>query len=570
MGRLSLVLILLFVALPGCKSRSSPSRIGPPEPPEGVVCRPLAPDEEVIVEVGTCFVVRDHTKLFELRSDTVMEGRWRVLSIVGKKVMARYEASTGNFTSNSAPVEILFSRTLIGKGEPEIVSVPAGQFRCKKMTSTSGDTVVESWSAKGLPSAVHVRQNIRSSKFVKTSELVRIENARIAPPPPPEAPPPAFTRVEPDDEVIPGLGTCFVSEMKMKTAVMDMTMATRVTVVELDGKKAVLKTVTTSGDSVTETSHEMPLAAPALEEPLETIEVPAGRFRCKKSTSKSTNQAGTFTTEIWMARGIPSVIRMTTSGPDMTNVQELIRIENAKIQKPVAPQGAIHVLVVGVNEYADAGVPALRLAEADARGVAAIFGAPKGQVRLLLGKEATRASILKGVREHLGGTAVREEDVVILYFAGHALADGTDAYLLGSDAQLDALPETAVSTAGLWTYWSQLRARRKLLITDACRTDGLKGLKGAGTVGFAKEWANTHVVASTGAGQGSVEEEGAVLGVFAATLLAGLGGEADEGRDGRVSGDELSKFLVREVAVRSKGKQTPAVRAGDVPILLTR
>lgn len=570
-----------FLTAPGCRSRAPRN--------DGVVtgdipCRPLAPDEEVVPAVGTCFVIRQHTRLTQSRGESQTILRWRIVSIVGEKVMASVQATVDGYTGvPSDPVELLFTRALPGKGELEIVSVPAGSFRCRRMTTNSGDMQIESWTAKGLPAGVSVRQVIRNLKSTTTSELIRIDNASIAPPAAPEEPPPPFTRVEPDDEVALAAGTCFVTEMKMSTSSIDSTSLTRLTVTAVDDRKATLKTVTRSGDTETEVSHDMPIVPqPALEEPVEIVDVPAGRFRCRKTRSQSTNSAGTFVTEMWMARGIPTTIRMTTTGPDMSMESRLIRIENAQIRKPAPPQGDTWVLAVGVDRYDDAALPALRLAESDAKAISEFFATANRspttaeRVRLLAGKEATRVSILKAVREHFAARTIREEDCVILYFSGYAFTDGSDSYLLGSDAQVDALPETAISASSLAGYWDQIRARRKVILTDASRTTELRDLKGGFRLpGSAdpggKPWTGTLFLASTGPGQLAAEPEGAAKGPFATALLAGLGGNADASRDGKVGGEELAGYVVREVSASSGGRQTPVARTeGSPPIFLTR
>lgn len=576
----SALALLLAIVVPGCRSRAPRVEAAPAD----VACRPLQPDEEVVPSVGTGFVIQQHTRLIGTRGESLTVLRWRVVRIEGKKVMAHVQATVDGYTGRpSDPIEMVFTRSLPGKGDLEIVSVPAGSFRCRRSTVNSGDMQIESWTAKGLPAGVYVRQVIRNPKSTTTTELIRIENAAIAPPAAPEAPPPAFTRVEPDDEVVLAVGTVFVSEMKMVTSAVDSTSVTRVTVEAVDERKATLRTVVKSGEVETETTHEMPIfAQPPLEEPVEIVDVPAGRFRCRKTTSKVTGSTGTIVTDVWMARGLPACVRMSTAGPDMSMETKLIRIENAQIRKPAPPQGDTYVLLVGVDRYADENLPSLRLAEADARALSDFFATANRspttaeRVRVLAGKDATRVSILKAIREHLAAKTVREEDAVVLYFSGYAFSDGSDAYLLGCDAQIDALPETAISAANLAGYWGQIRARRKVLITDAGRIGDLKGLKGGFPLPGAdqaarKPWEGTLLLSSSGPGQVSVEATDAGQSLFAATLLAGIGGNADESRDGRVTAEELFGYVVREVSARLKGNQTPIGRSeGTPPVFLTR
>jgi hypothetical protein len=244
-----------------------------------------------------------------------------------------------------------------------------------------------------------------------------------------------------------------------------------------------------------------------------------------------------------------------------------------------AGSGTTYALVVGVNLYEDPQIPALRFAESDAR---AVFGflttdprspCDPDRVELLLGREATRVGILKKIREHLAVKASRPEDMVLLYFAGHGFADAAGTYLAGVDARLDSLPETAISTGTIGEFWSKIRAGRKVLIADACHSGGLGGIRGVGGVTLAPSAAaaaadpsaaQTLTIAATGPNEVSSEDARLGEGVFTIALLTGLRGAADQDKDGRVSADELARYLRREVpalAARAAGKQTPAIDA---------
>jgi uncharacterized caspase-like protein len=244
------------------------------------------------------------------------------------------------------------------------------------------------------------------------------------------------------------------------------------------------------------------------------------------------------------------------------------------------------VLVVGVNDYQDARIPPLRFAEQDARSVYGFFTTSNrsptsaDRVQILLGKDASRVAVLKALRDHLARNAIHPDDMVVFYFAGHGFADSRDTYLASADTQLDSLGETGLSSATLRDYWSQIHAGRKVLITDACHSGALQNFRGIGGVSLALESpdskaapASTLTIAATGPNELSSEDRNLGQGVFTIALLNGLRGEADADGDGRVSGDELARFLQREVpaiAARANGKQTPVVEATGQPFCLTR
>ena len=248
---------------------------------------------------------------------------------------------------------------------------------------------------------------------------------------------------------------------------------------------------------------------------------------------------------------------------------------------PAAPQaaplrqvaGRTLVLAVGVDAYADADLRALGSAEADARAVAAFYAlhrrspAAQDQVKLLVGKDATRAGVLEAVRTHLGQRALSPDDAVVLFFAGHGLSAPDGAYLACADTRLDRLPETAISLEALRGYWEKLAAGTKLLLVDACHAGALAGTRGVGGLARATTreqglGAGTVVVAASAENQLSSEHRGLGRGVFTTALLHGLGGDADRDGDRVVTLAELQAYLGEEVPRQARAAgavQTPVV-----------
>jgi hypothetical protein len=249
-------------------------------------------------------------------------------------------------------------------------------------------------------------------------------------------------------------------------------------------------------------------------------------------------------------------------------------------------QGRVFVVVIGVNEYDDKKVPALRFAEQDARSVYGFFATDRKsptireRVHLLLGKDATRQGILRAIREDLITQATRPDDLAILYFAGHGFQDADDTYLAGADAQLASLPETAISGATIAEYWKKILAGRKVFLVDACHSGGIEGVRGIG--GVVRAPAATEAdrdrtsltIAATGPSELSTEDPNLGQGVFTLALLKGLRGEADADKDGRVTGEELGVYLKTEVpslAAQASGKQTPTITtSGGATIWLSK
>lgn len=127
-------------------------------------------------------------------------------------------------------------------------------------------------------------------------------------------------------------------------------------------------------------------------------------------------------------------------------------------------------LVIGNDQYAN-GVPPLRSAANDARRLAQVLATDHGYtVPLLLNAVATGAALTRILSETLV-QQLTANDRLLVYFAGHGLAedgdDGPAGYLVPQDARRDdattLLPMTAFNQ-----MLSALPCRHLLLILDCC------------------------------------------------------------------------------------------------------
>src|SRR5262245_9151372 len=95
---------------------------------------------------------------------------------------------------------------------------------------------------------------------------------------------------------------------------------------------------------------------------------------------------------------------------------------------PAPPAPRAFIVIAGISEYADKEIPARPHAEDDARARQSLFadrrylGADRDQMRLLLGKSATRRALLEALawlRDKAG-----PDDLVLFAFFGHGAALG--------------------------------------------------------------------------------------------------------------------------------------------------
>jgi len=222
--------------------------------------------------------------------------------------------------------------------------------------------------------------------------------------------------------------------------------------------------------------------------------------------------------------------------------------------------------VVGIDAYVH--WPPLSGA-ADARRVAErLRGLGFDEVLELYDADVTRQGLLDLLGRRLPET-VREEDLVVVFFAGHgdteSLPNGERrGYVIPVDARADRSFSTAVSMDELRELAARVPAKHVYYVMDACYS-GLLFTRGAVLVprkpGYVDKITSRPAVQMLVAGREdelAIERNGE--GVFTSHFLRAIGGEADLDGDGWVTASEINVFVVPRVTQDSKGDQTP--RAG--------
>jgi hypothetical protein len=140
---------------------------------------------------------------------------------------------------------------------------------------------------------------------------------------------------------------------------------------------------------------------------------------------------------------------------------------------------ALRLIVIGISSYQDAR-RSLFGARSDAAAIARLFE-EQGEsiyrhvpVVKLFDRLASRASIETALRQLAADAA--PNDVAAIFFAGHGVDTGKEFYLLpydvGESNSPEVLQRSAISAAELARYLRAVRARRKLIIIDACQSGG--------------------------------------------------------------------------------------------------
>jgi hypothetical protein len=255
-----------------------------------------------------------------------------------------------------------------------------------------------------------------------------------------------------------------------------------------------------------------------------------------------------------------------------------------------------HALIIGVGQYQHMSKYNVPIAARDAAAVAetlqnpSICGYPAGQVILLTDQDATRAAILSALE--ILSARMDAESTLFLFFVGHGVY-GTDGnyYLTTHDSQLQGkqvAAGTGVSDAELLEKLRQIKAKRMLLVINACHSGALSPSFDIGDEELdsqAPPQKLADAVLSTGEGRITItacrpEQKswigGGSLSIFTKAVVDGLNGGAPNNR-GYISAFGLYEHVYhesREAAEEIGQEQEPELTVlkgvGPFPVALYR
>jgi metacaspase-1 len=249
-----------------------------------------------------------------------------------------------------------------------------------------------------------------------------------------------------------------------------------------------------------------------------------------------------------------------------------------------------HALIVGISNYQTVQcLPPTILA--DARDLADLLqapgycGYPARRVRLLLDADATLEGLRQGLREL--AAAVRPDDTAVVFFSGHGARceRGRDAgnYLIPVDCDLACLGATALSAEDFTKLLNSIRARRVVVLLDACHSGGTGEVKdaalgdevkaGLGDKSYAALAAGTGrvIIASSRTDEVSWVLQGMKNSLFTHHLLEALRGAETSRNDGMIRILDVFDHLAK--VIPSKAPQHPILKAeveDNFPMALDR
>lgn len=238
-----------------------------------------------------------------------------------------------------------------------------------------------------------------------------------------------------------------------------------------------------------------------------------------------------------------------------------------------------HALIVGVADYAS--VPRLPAAVGhDVADIAALLvdpngpGVPHDMITLLVDRDAKAAAIRAAFVDL--AARVPEDGTFLFYFSGHGeravFADKEQSWLLPHDADLTRLEATALASTEIVALLDAIRAKRQVLMIDACHAGGIgssKGAENASPKGFGAygmdalaRGAGRALLTSSRADETSAILPGARNSVFTTALIEALGGATIDRGDGLIGVLDVFDYVSAEVPKRID--QHPIFHAGDL------
>jgi tetratricopeptide (TPR) repeat protein len=242
------------------------------------------------------------------------------------------------------------------------------------------------------------------------------------------------------------------------------------------------------------------------------------------------------------------------------------KLDTAPAVKPVTVPVS-YAVIVGISRYRNlADKEQLQFAERDAQSIFTALISPEGgnfhveNVHMLTGDKATLAAVRREIGTWLPSVA-KEDDRVLIYFAGHGFMSGGKGYLAPFDFVRDRIADTGYAMDELGSViGGKIKAKSKILLTDACHsgaitpedTENLNSRFGdlskslfSLTASRARE--QSFEVADLKGGHG----------VFTYYVVQGMEGAADSSGDGVVTADELAEYVHTQVREYTTNRQNP-------------
>ena len=252
-----------------------------------------------------------------------------------------------------------------------------------------------------------------------------------------------------------------------------------------------------------------------------------------------------------------------------------------------------HAVVIGIANYRQINVLPDSVSN-DARDIANVLTSPQycgyreQDVELLLDGDATLQRIRNALRRiaNVSGT----EDTALVFFSGHGAVlgepDNPMSAILPVDCDARALGDTGLCEPEFSEALRNIRARRMIVLLDACYSGGASSLKdptrprsvawgySEKSLGRLAEGKGRVVIASSRPNETSLVLTGQRNSVFSGQLLEALRGQGRTSGDGLIRVFDIFNHVSETVKRKVPGRQHPIFKASDLednfPVALNR
>jgi len=279
-----------------------------------------------------------------------------------------------------------------------------------------------------------------------------------------------------------------------------------------------------------------------------------GSARGMSGGAPSCSATACFTVDLLPGANVLEATAFSRDGTEAERAQVTIDVGQA------GPTAAVHVLAIGINGYANPRYN-LNYARADASAfVDSIVAGGKGlyatiHVDTLYDARATTEAITTSLQRI--AREARPQDVFVLFFAGHGttetVRDTTQFFLVPSNvlqiSDPQALTASGLSSARLRELTDAIRARKRLMVIDACRSGELlqaftrRGPEEERALAMLARASGVFVMSATDSEQSAAEFPALGHGVLTYALLSAMGGGTAAPR----------MRTVRDIATRAEG-----------------
>lgn len=259
--------------------------------------------------------------------------------------------------------------------------------------------------------------------------------------------------------------------------------------------------------------------------------------------------------------------------PPAVESRDLKAVQDKKAARAVAIPRS-YALVIGISQYKNLPASAqLAFPDHDAEDMYAALISPDGgqfpaeNVHKLINERATVANIRHEIEEWLP-SVTKDDDRVLIYFAGHGFISGGKGWLATYDVDVSKIPATAYPMDSLGSeIGGKIKGKWKVLITDSCHSGAITPEADRSQVNGTLLDLQKSLFSLTASRdrEKSFESDqfGGGHGVFTYYVVKGLQGEADANGDGIVDADELVEYVHTNVRLATGGAQNPTGDRGS-------